>query len=250
MQRTHGQSSSCWKLRQSESNGVWSGIGLLISGSEVRVLHGPPITTGTSRTAGVPVVVLVLITVLLPLRPPVQPRSPSRGSRGVQSPRGGEPGRGEHTAEPSPDSSIRRDPSSREDPQPPDRRAPRPCPCDIRCQTRTRNAAGADATVAAAAGFSRFAPMNWPVALIHSVNLTYSWKCFSAPAGGICSITFSAQIRHRNFISYPFESTGESHFAAARRCSLSRIISPKSAAGRISKGPAFTPGCFDINWMA
>jgi hypothetical protein len=40
------------------------------------------------------------------------------------------------------------------------------------------------------------------------------------------------------------------HFATERRCSLSRIISLKSAAGRISKGPAFTPGCFDINWMA
>ena len=35
-----------------------------------------------------------------------------------------------------------------------------------------------------------------------------------------------------------------------RRRSLSRIISVKSSAGRISKGPAFTPGCFDINWMA
>jgi hypothetical protein len=35
-----------------------------------------------------------------------------------------------------------------------------------------------------------------------------------------------------------------------RRSSLPRIISPRSAAGRISKGPIFTPGCFDINWMA
>jgi hypothetical protein len=32
-----------------------------------------------------------------------------------------------------------------------------------------------------------------------------------------------------------------------RRRSLSRIISVKSSAGRISKGPTFTPGCFDIN---
>jgi hypothetical protein len=38
--------------------------------------------------------------------------------------------------------------------------------------------------------------------------------------------------------------------ALARRCSLSRIIPLRSAAGRISNGPAFTPGCFDINWMA
>src|SRR5215510_610888 len=35
-----------------------------------------------------------------------------------------------------------------------------------------------------------------------------------------------------------------------RRRSLSRIIAVKSSAGRISKGPTFTPGCFDINWMA
>ena len=41
-------------------------------------------------------------------------------------------------------------------------------------------------------------------------------------------------------------------YARARewRCSLSRIISARSAAGRISKGPARTPGCFDISWMA
>lgn|SRR5215472_983036 len=36
----------------------------------------------------------------------------------------------------------------------------------------------------------------------------------------------------------------------ARRSALSRIISVKSAAGRISKGPNLTPGCFDINSMA
>jgi hypothetical protein len=41
-----------------------------------------------------------------------------------------------------------------------------------------------------------------------------------------------------------------SPFVLARRRSLSRIISVNSSAGRISKGPAFTPGCFDINWMA
>lgn len=35
-----------------------------------------------------------------------------------------------------------------------------------------------------------------------------------------------------------------------RRCLLSRIMSVMSAAGRISNGPAFTPGCFDINWIA
>ena len=35
-----------------------------------------------------------------------------------------------------------------------------------------------------------------------------------------------------------------------RRSSLSRTISLRSAAGRISNGPAFTPGCFDINWIA
>jgi hypothetical protein len=35
-----------------------------------------------------------------------------------------------------------------------------------------------------------------------------------------------------------------------RRCSLSRIISVRSAAGRISNVVAFTPGCFDINWIA
>src|SRR5258706_14096485 len=39
-------------------------------------------------------------------------------------------------------------------------------------------------------------------------------------------------------------------FVLERRRSLSRIISVKSAAGRISKGPAFTPGCFDINSTA
>jgi len=38
--------------------------------------------------------------------------------------------------------------------------------------------------------------------------------------------------------------------APARRCSLSRTIPASSAAGRISNGPAFTPGCFDINWIA
>jgi hypothetical protein len=33
-----------------------------------------------------------------------------------------------------------------------------------------------------------------------------------------------------------------------RRRALSRIISVRSSAGRISKAPAFTPGCFDIKW--
>ena len=36
----------------------------------------------------------------------------------------------------------------------------------------------------------------------------------------------------------------------ARRCSLSRINPVRSAAGRISKGPALTPGCSDINSTA
>jgi hypothetical protein len=39
-------------------------------------------------------------------------------------------------------------------------------------------------------------------------------------------------------------------FVVERRCSLSRIISVKFSAGRISKGPAFTPECLDINWIA
>ena len=38
---------------------------LLISGSKVRVLDDPPITSGTSRTAEVPGLFLVLILVLL-----------------------------------------------------------------------------------------------------------------------------------------------------------------------------------------
>ena len=58
-QRTHGQSSSCWELRPSDSNGVWSGIGLLISGSEVRVLHGPPIESGASKILGAPDLLLM-----------------------------------------------------------------------------------------------------------------------------------------------------------------------------------------------
>src|SRR4030067_3557323 len=35
-----------------------------------------------------------------------------------------------------------------------------------------------------------------------------------------------------------------------RRLSLSATIADRSSAGRISKGPTFTPGCFEINWMA
>ena len=38
---------------------------LLISGSEVRVLHGPPIKSATSRTAEVAELLLVLLLVLL-----------------------------------------------------------------------------------------------------------------------------------------------------------------------------------------
>src|SRR5690606_38581760 len=36
----------------------------------------------------------------------------------------------------------------------------------------------------------------------------------------------------------------------ARRRALSSTISPRSAAGRISKGPALTPGCRDISSIA
>ena len=38
--------------------------------------------------------------------------------------------------------------------------------------------------------------------------------------------------------------------AFPRRCSLSRTMALRSAAGRISHGPNLTPGCFDINSMA
>ncbi len=38
--------------------------------------------------------------------------------------------------------------------------------------------------------------------------------------------------------------------APTRRCSLSRIIPVRSAAGRISNGPAFTRGCIDMSWIA
>jgi len=37
------------------------------------------------------------------------------------------------------------------------------------------------------------------------------------------------------------------YFVTERRRSLSLTIAVKSSAGRISNGPAFTPGCFDIN---
>ena len=37
---------------------------------------------------------------------------------------------------------------------------------------------------------------------------------------------------------------------AARRRSLAAIIVVRSCAGRISQRPTFTPGCFEISWMA
>jgi len=37
---------------------------------------------------------------------------------------------------------------------------------------------------------------------------------------------------------------------AARRRSLAAIIGARSCAGRISQRPTFTPGCFEISWMA
>ena len=39
-------------------------------------------------------------------------------------------------------------------------------------------------------------------------------------------------------------------FAAARRRALAATMVVRSSAGRISKGPTFTPGCSDINWIA
>jgi hypothetical protein len=53
------------------------------------------------------------------------------------------------------------------------------------------------------------------------------------------------QMTHRNILAYPF--TLPFSLVAERRRSLCLTISLRSAAGRISKGPAFTPGCFDIN---
>src|SRR5439155_10049408 len=44
--------------------------------------------------------------------------------------------------------------------------------------------------------------MKLPLFLIASVNSRYSSKCLSASASGMCSIIFSAKIRHRNFIVF------------------------------------------------
>ena len=54
--------------------------------------------------------------------------------------------------------------------------------------------------IAVSEGFSRYAPMKWPLFLLLFVNSAYSWKCFFASSAGICSIMVSAQIRHRYFI--------------------------------------------------
>src|SRR5437899_2198882 len=59
--------------------------------------------------------------------------------------------------------------------------------------------------VAVEAGLSRFAPTKWPFVLSQLVNCKYSSKCFSASAVGMSSIIFSAEIKHRNFISIPFQ---------------------------------------------
>jgi hypothetical protein len=51
----------------------------------------------------------------------------------------------------------------------------------------------------------------------------------------------------------PYLSVGQPHFypfAFARRRALAATMAERSSAGRISKGPTFTPGCSDISWMA
>ena len=63
------------------------------------------------------------------------------------------------------------------------------------CRTRT--------VIAVSGGRSRLHPIKPPLFLIASVNSRYSSKCLSASASGICSIIFSAQIRHRNFMISP-----------------------------------------------
>jgi hypothetical protein len=62
---TPGQSSSCCGLSASECFVVLLRRCLLISGSKVRVLDGPPNESGTSKISAVPD--SVLVTILLPL---------------------------------------------------------------------------------------------------------------------------------------------------------------------------------------
>jgi len=52
------------------------------------------------------------------------------------------------------------------------------------------------------------------------------------------------------FALRPFQSDLVFACLFARRCSLSRTIALKSAAGRISNGLARTPGCFDMSAIA
>jgi len=77
----------------------------------------------------------------------------------------------------------------------------------------------------------------------------------SSNEGLVCHVRRTREQRGHGLLS-GIRSTLKSEFechssvAPARRRSLSRTASVKSAAGRISNGPAFTPGCFDINWIA
>jgi hypothetical protein len=74
-------------------------------------------------------------------------------------------------------------------------------------------------------------------------------SAFRGDAAPACSASVDAlAVAHDGGVASP---CAQGDFAAERRRSwLSRTSGVRSSAGRISKGPTLTPGCFDISWTA